>query len=110
MTVVDAPTVTSPALGAGEVGVGYDSSPVVVGGTGPYTWSVTGGSLSDGLSLDPATGEITGIPTTDGTSTFTLTATDAMGAVATQPESVSVAPAPSVSSTALGAGEVGVGL
>lgn len=32
------------------------------GGTSPYKWSLTGGSLPSGLSLDAATGTITGTP------------------------------------------------
>ena len=108
MTVAAAPTVTSPALGAGEVGVAYDTSPVVVGGTGPYTWSVTGGSLPDGLSIDPTTGEITGTPTTSRYLHLHPGGHRCPGQQATQSESVTVATAPSVNSTALGAGEVGV--
>ncbi len=108
VSVSSAPTVVSPALSAGEVGVVYDVVPLVSGGTAPYTWSVTGGSLPDGLSINPNTGEIAGTPTTSGTSTFTVVATDAMGGTATQPESVSVAASPAIASTALGDGEVGV--
>ena len=107
VTVLGVPTVSSPAFGAGEVGVAYDTTPSASGGTGPYTWSVTG-SLPAGLTLDPTTGEVTGSPTSPGTSTFTLVATDALGASATQPESVDVAAVPTVSSAVLPAGEVGV--
>lgn len=38
-------------------------------------FAVTGGALPDGLALDPATGAITGVPTTAGPYSFTLTAT-----------------------------------
>ena len=47
----------------GEVDVPYTATPTVSGGTGPYTWSVTNGSLPAGLTINPTTGAITGTPT-----------------------------------------------
>ncbi|CAB4685540.1 MAG: hypothetical protein F2667_00575 [Actinobacteria bacterium] len=40
----------------------------------PLTWALTAGSLPPGLSLDAATGTLSGTPTAYGTSTFTLRA------------------------------------
>jgi hypothetical protein len=40
------------------------ATPSSSGGTSSYTYSITGGSLPDGLSLTPSTGGITGTPTT----------------------------------------------
>ena len=79
MSVAASPAIASTVLGGGEVGVSYDATPITSGGTAPYLWSVTGGTLPDGLSINLATGELTGIPTTAGTSTFTLVATDDRG-------------------------------
>ncbi|AEV85403.1 hypothetical protein ACWT_4383 [Actinoplanes sp. SE50] len=50
-------------------------SPSAAGGTTPYTWSATG--LPNGLSIDSATGVITGTPDTLGASNVTVTVTDA---------------------------------
>ena len=47
-----------------EEGVRYSSSLVATGGTPPYTFSITSGSLPPGLSLNPASGAITGIDST----------------------------------------------
>jgi len=46
------------------------------GGTQPYTWEVVSGELPPGLSLDSATGLISGEPTSRGTYVFKLLLTD----------------------------------
>jgi hypothetical protein len=59
------------------------TSLVATGGTRPITWALTQGTLPAGLTLNPATGDITGTPTTKGTSAgLVFTATDATGATA----------------------------
>jgi len=63
----------------GTVGVGYSSSLSVTGGTSPYTYSITYGSLPPGLTLNTTTGAITGSPTTPGTYTFTSKVVDKNG-------------------------------
>jgi Abnormal spindle-like microcephaly-assoc'd, ASPM-SPD-2-Hydin/Putative Ig domain len=62
------------------------------GGTAPYTWS---GQLGNGLTLRRS-GIVLGAPTTTGTSTFTVTVTDAAGTTATGTFSLTVTgpPAP----------------
>jgi subtilisin family serine protease len=64
------------ASGSGQVGVGYLSALVASGGTAPYTYSIAAGSLPPGLDLSPATGAVTGTPTTAGTFGYTPTVTD----------------------------------
>jgi hypothetical protein len=49
------------------------------GGVGPYTFAVTGGTFPPGLTLS-ATGAVSGVPTGGGNYSFTVTATDALGA------------------------------
>ena len=71
----------APAAGAlpgGQTATAYSQAIVASGGTGPYTYAVTAGSLSAGLSLSTA-GSLTGTPTAIGNSSFTVTATDANG-------------------------------
>jgi hypothetical protein len=46
------------------------------GGTGSLSWSITHGSLPTGLSLDTASGVITGVPTKNGKSKFTVQVSD----------------------------------
>ncbi len=77
LSIVSALTITSaPTLPVGAVGVGYSQAIVVVGGTAPYTWSISSGGLPAGLSLAPATGAISGSPTNAGSFTFTVQVID----------------------------------
>jgi hypothetical protein len=77
LAIVSALTITSaPTLPVGAVGVSYSQSVVVVGGTSPYTWSISSGGLPAGLSLAPASGAISGSPTSAGSFTFTVQVMD----------------------------------
>ncbi|HET9655924.1 MAG TPA: putative Ig domain-containing protein [Kineosporiaceae bacterium] len=81
VTVTIALVLTS-VKATGEVGVPYSSGAgTVTGGTAPYTWSLTAGTLASGLSLDPATGVISGTPTAPGGGTITLQVKDGNGGV-----------------------------
>jgi hypothetical protein len=65
------------------------------GGLGPYTWSVTSGSLPFGLSLQPGPQNSTviiGQPTIPGIYPFTASVTDATGNTASAPLNINVAP------------------
>ena len=77
-SVVVAPMVLASAPNpAGNVGQAYRFQPITVSGTSPIVFAIASGSLPAGLSLNTSTGLISGVPTTAGTSTFTLRATDA---------------------------------
>ena len=57
-------------------GAAYSVTLSADGGTGPYAYSVSSGSLPAGLSLNTATGLLSGTTTAVGSSTFSLMATD----------------------------------
>ena len=70
-----------PIIPKGAVGSAYSFTPAVTKGTSPYTWTAVG--LPAGLSIDSATGEISGIPSATGVSAVSATVTDSRGAVLT---------------------------
>lgn len=67
---------TTTTLATGTVGSAYTAQLAATGGSTPYAWSITKGVLPAGLTLDPATGTISGTPTAKGTAHFTLQLTD----------------------------------
>ncbi|MGH8085780.1 MAG: putative Ig domain-containing protein [Lysobacter sp.] len=81
LTVNPQPTITvTPAtLADGTVGAAYSQTVSGSGGTAPYTFAVSAGSLPVGLSLNAATGAISGTPSEGGASAFTIMATGANG-------------------------------
>jgi hypothetical protein len=86
-------------LPAGVVGVSYSQTLAASGGSPPYAWSVASGALPAGLALSAA-GLVSGVPTTYGSFTFSVTVTDAGGFTASQSFSLTINPAPLVISTA----------
>jgi uncharacterized protein YhjY with autotransporter beta-barrel domain len=75
--VVDAPTILiAPAtLPNGTFNAAYSQTVTASGGTAPYSYAVTTGSLPNGLSLS-STGALSGTPTQAGDYPITITATD----------------------------------
>jgi hypothetical protein len=59
--------VLTTSLPSGTVGVPYSAQLAASGGKPPYKWTVVSGSLPPGLTLDPTTGIISGVPTQAGT-------------------------------------------
>jgi hypothetical protein len=89
ITVNPYPQIPFQALASGTVGTPYTQMIALTGGTAPFQWSVydgpiptgfeVGGSVPDGLTLNPTTGTISGTPTDGGTWYFEATVTDASG-------------------------------
>ncbi|MGJ5817783.1 putative Ig domain-containing protein [Paludibaculum fermentans] len=74
--------ITTASLPNGTPGIQYSQNLAASGGTTPYTWSLATGTLTPGLQLTAA-GAISGVPTTAGTSSFSVRVTDAAGGSAT---------------------------
>ncbi len=69
--------VTNP-LPQGFTNTNYTASLSATGGVLPLTWTLVGGgnTVAPGLTLNPTTGQITGVPTTTGTFPFQVTVKD----------------------------------
>ena len=70
--------VTTDSLPDGKTGKAYSHTLTAIGAA-PITWSIDSGALPAGLNLNRETGEISGIPTTAGTATFTVKAENSEG-------------------------------
>ena len=84
-TLTSAPCFTCPVitlspavLPAGTVGIAYNQQITGSGGTAPYTFAVTSGTLPAGLTLSAA-GVLSGTPTAAGAPAVTIRGTDALG-------------------------------
>src|ERR1035437_6495197 len=64
----------------------YTGSAAASGGVGTLTYSLASGSLPTGLSLNAASGAVTGTPTAVGTFNFKVTAADIYGDSVTSPQ------------------------
>src|SRR5438477_33549 len=98
--------ITGSQLPDGTVGSAYSATLNASGGSTPYSWSVSSGTLPTGLSLS-STGTISGTPTVAGAFPFTVAVKDAASASASANLSINVvtaaAPSVSISSPANGA-------
>jgi hypothetical protein len=70
---------TPPQLTDGSAGAGYSLTFQTTGASGSVTWSTTQGSLPSGISLDPASGTLSGIPAQVGTFNARVRVQDATG-------------------------------
>jgi Putative Ig domain len=99
-------TITTASLPAATADVAYSAKLAAAGGIRPYTWLVTAGALPAGLSLNPATGAISGKPTASGaggsgagagkptapgTPSFTVTVSDGENPAASASADLSIA-------------------
>ena len=103
LTVVDVPTVITSSLPAAtQTQVGYSQTLASAGGSSPISWSIFSGTLPTGLTLDGASGSISGtVDPAALTESFTVQATDHSGATAQAALTITVYAAPIITTTSL---------
>jgi hypothetical protein len=94
-------------LADGYAGSAYSQTLAVSGGSAPYSWSITGGSLPAGLVLDTSTGAISGTPNVVGNSNFTILVTDSNNVTASRAYTIVVNSSPAITTTGLPDGYLG---
>lgn len=82
--------VTTSSLPSGMLGSSYTQTLTAAGGTTPYSWVISSGTLPPGLTLSTS-GLISGTPTAAGTYIFGVQVTDATSAAAIQSETLVIA-------------------
>ncbi|MCC7385541.1 MAG: SBBP repeat-containing protein [Deltaproteobacteria bacterium] len=92
LTIRPVMVVTTSTLPNATVNVAYSAPLEASGGLRPYHWRLASGALPDGLELGTLVGAIGGVPTTPGTSVFTVEVTDSLLRVATKELSITVLP------------------
>lgn len=101
-------TIAPTSLSAGKVGISYSQTLTASGGTAPYSFALTGGSLPNGLSLS-SNGAISGTPTVAGNFSFTITATDSSSCKGSQSFTLQIdCPIITISPSSLAAATTGV--
>jgi hypothetical protein len=105
--VTNAAISTTSPLPGGVVNVAYTNTFAATGGSTPYSWSITAGSVQ-GLSL-ATNGVLSGAPATAGTNTFTVQLADSIGFTTNRQFTLVIAAtAPGItSSSTLAGGTVG---
>jgi hypothetical protein len=101
--------ITSPGLfPAGYIGATYQQTLTAKGGAAPYTWSVIGGTLPSGLTLNQQTGQISGTPDQSGKYSITFQASDMNTVNASKDVTIHVLQPLVVSTNDITAGIVGI--
>jgi hypothetical protein len=94
------PQITTSSLPAGTATQPYNFELQAAGGIGELTWTLSAGTLPVGLTLS-STGAISGTPTSEGPSNFTVTVTDSFGQTDTQALSLTISAALSITTNSL---------
>jgi hypothetical protein len=81
--------VSTTSLPSAAQSAAYSQSVAASGGTAPYSWSLISGALPAGVTLS-SSGQVTGTPTTMGTSSFTIQVTDSSNPVQNATRALSI--------------------
>jgi len=108
ITVIADLAVATSSLPNCLTGAAYSQALSATGGVGPYAWTLVGGSLPAGMSLDPA-GVISGTASSSGCANFTVQVSDSQSPAdsATKALSITVSDVLLITTTSLANGRTG---
>ena len=103
---------TTASLPAGRAAQPYIETLAIAGGTAPFSWSVSGGSLPAGVTLGTSNGAISGTPSNSGSFNMTINVSDSSTPTQTASKAYSMTVMPavtpvSITTTAVPSGQVG---
>jgi hypothetical protein len=102
LVVDQAPVISTVTLPDAVQFSSYSRTLAVSGGTSPFIWTMTAGSLPTGLTLNTQTGVISGTPSVaSAAQSFTVKVTDAAGATSSTTLSIGIAAGTAPSNTAV---------
>ena len=78
LSIVRSASLNPNTIADATIGYAYQQTLTATGGTGPYSWSITTGTLPPGISMS-SSGSISGTPTLTGSYTLTVSARDTYG-------------------------------
>jgi len=104
------PSITTTSLPQATAGVAYSAAPSVSGGTSPFQWTITSGTLPAGLSLNPTSGVIAGTATGAGSASLTFKVTDTAGNSSSHAITLTVNPPPALTITTGSLAGAGLGV
>ena len=99
INLFNSPNITTTTLQGGTVGQAYSQPVVATGGIGVLTWSISAGTLPQGLNIDPINGVISGTPTNAETANFTVRVADTLTQSDTQDLSIIVSDVLAITTT-----------
>jgi len=109
-TQVSPPSIVASTPPAGTLNTPYSFAFTATGAT-PYQWSISSGTQPTGLTINQATGVLSGTPTAIGTFAFSVTVSNTGGPSTALPVSIAIGPSvgpPQITSTAPTTATVGV--
>jgi hypothetical protein len=99
ISLFNVPNITTTTLPGGTVGQPYSQPVVATGGIGALTWSISAGTLPQGLNINPINGVISGTPTNAETANFTVRVADTLSQSDTQDLSIIVSDVLTITTT-----------
>ena len=112
ITVNPLPAISTQSLPQATAGVNYSATVSATGGTGPFTWTITSGTLPTGISLGSSNSQtvaLSGMPIAASSGSITFKVADSVGNSATQALTLTVNPPATlvVTTTSLANGVIG---